>query len=110
MQELRLSHSESYDLYRIIQELTDNALQHGKAKHITFIVEQTADQYIFTFKDDGEAYDFYTAEKESKGMGIKNIITRLSNSKATLKQQQSNTGNIIVIQKQKVYDTDSPCR
>lgn len=34
-------------------------------------------------------------------MGIKNIITRLSNSKATLKQQQSNTGNIIVIQKQK---------
>lgn len=110
VQELRLTQSERYDLYRVIQELTDNALQHGKAKHITFIVEQTADQYIFTFKDDGETYDFYTAEKESKGMGIKNIITRLSNSKATLRQQQSNTGNIIVIEKQKVYDTDSPCR
>lgn len=96
---LLLTTSESYELYRCIQELTENVLKHGKASSIKFSVDCIEGEYVFRFLDDGCSYDFFKASKTAKGMGIRNIKARLSNLKAILVQLPSDSGNCIFIRK-----------
>lgn len=96
---LLLTNSESYELYRCVQELTENALKHGKALNIKFSVDCVGEEYVFSFLDDGCCYDFYKVSKSAKGMGIRNIKARLSNLKTILIQVPSESGNCIFIRK-----------
>ncbi|GLB53123.1 hypothetical protein NBRC110019_21630 [Neptunitalea chrysea] len=71
-------------MFRIVQELLNNSLKHGKAKHI--VVNVTTDQIkglLLVYKDDGQGFD---AEKamNKKGLGLQNIESRLDILKGSI--------------------------
>ena len=93
VKELDLPTAQSHELFRTIQELTTNMIKHGAANKISFSISMQEDLVIFDVCDNGASFDFYQSSKNSKGMGIKNIISRLSNIDATLVQLEVLSGN-----------------
>jgi two-component system, LuxR family, sensor kinase FixL len=55
-------------LYRITQESINNAVKHGKAKHVTVSLKPAGDQIALTITDDGAG--FSNGAKKSSGMGL----------------------------------------
>lgn len=91
--ELDLPTALSHELFRTIQELTTNMIKHGNANKISFSISMKDDSVFFDTSDNGTSFDFYKSSKKSKGMGIKNIISRLSNIDGKLVQFPVNQGN-----------------
>jgi signal transduction histidine kinase len=68
-------------VYRILHELVSNAMKHAGAKHI--LVQLVRDEHgiALTVQDDGCGFDL---SAESKGMGLRNIRTRVESFKGNL--------------------------
>jgi len=62
-------------LYRIAQEVLNNALKHAMAQHIWVKISQDGDLVSLEIKDDGIGFDLDTARK-SGGMGISGMEER----------------------------------
>lgn len=64
-------------IYRIIQELLNNALKYAKASQILVSCSQNKDVFFITVEDDGVGF---SAEKTAKreGMGLRNIKNRVA--------------------------------
>ncbi|WP_333887592.1 sensor histidine kinase [Sphingobacterium siyangense] len=89
--------AESYELYRIIQELVANAIKHGKASEIYFNLEKFDKEFVIEIVDNGKRYDFFKELRESQGMGLKNITSRISQMKGKLVQTCNSDKNRIQI-------------
>lgn len=63
-------------IYRIIQELLNNALKYAKAKQVLVSCSQNKDVFFITVEDDGVGFDV-SDSKNKKGMGLKNIKNRV---------------------------------
>lgn len=64
-------------LFRIIQELINNTVKHGKANNCTLKISPTGKQLNFDYSDNG--IGFNKDDKDSKkGLGMKNIESRVS--------------------------------
>jgi PAS domain S-box-containing protein len=55
-------------LYRIVQEAINNAIKHGKAKHILISLKPAGDRFALTVTDDGLGFSDET--KKGGGMGL----------------------------------------
>lgn len=86
-----------YELYRITQELINNMIKYGNVKFIFFYLERDEDLLRLTVKDDGTPFDFYKSVKNSTGMGLKNILSRVKQIEADLEQIPLENGNELVI-------------
>lgn len=64
-------------VYRIIQELLNNALKYAKASEILVCCSQNKDVFFITVEDDGIGFDVKEAEKR-EGMGLRNIKNRIA--------------------------------
>lgn len=64
-------------LYRIIQEVINNAIKHSQAKNIVIELRKNENRIILAIEDDGKGFDQQEIHK-SKGIGWKNINSRLS--------------------------------
>ena len=65
-------------LFRVITELINNTLKHAQAKNILIKLEKTHDQMKMYFEDDGVGFNVdEIMTSEHKGMGLKNIISRV---------------------------------
>lgn len=64
-------------IYRIIQELVNNALKHAQAKEIIVQVVIDEQSVNITVEDDGIGFDTKMLQ-ESKGMGLSNIQARVN--------------------------------
>lgn len=95
--------SDAYELYRIIQELVTNIIKHGNASQIWISMIRESGFILIEITDNGRSFDFLENLKNPSGMGLKNIISRVSQIKARIKQIPANTGNTIQIY---YYDTD----
>ncbi len=62
------------NVYRIIQESLQNIIKHAKAKSVTLDFGLKNQKLFITISDDGVGYD---TKKGKKGIGIKNIKTRV---------------------------------
>jgi len=62
-------------LYRIIQELTNNALKHAIAKNIFIQITKHPRGISLTIEDDGNGFD--TASSAGNGQGLKNVQSRI---------------------------------
>jgi two-component system NarL family sensor kinase len=62
-----------HDIYKIIQELLNNALKHAKAS--TILIELTAlgNEVNLIFEDNGAGFN---ANNETRGMGLRNLTVR----------------------------------
>ncbi|MCC6370545.1 MAG: tetratricopeptide repeat protein [Bacteroidia bacterium] len=70
------------DLYRITQELLSNAIKYASAKEISLQLSINNGNLLFSYEDDGVGFDKTTLE-EKKGIGYKNIDTRVKKMKGT---------------------------
>jgi signal transduction histidine kinase len=68
-----LSPSESLGLFRIMQEILQNAFKHARAKSITIAVHSNQ-EFLISFKDDGIGFD---AGCDYPGNGLANIKYRV---------------------------------
>jgi signal transduction histidine kinase len=66
-------------IYRIAQELVNNALKHADAQQITLKLAINFNKLIFIFTDNGKGFDIEKVRKDPKsGLGMRNIESRLS--------------------------------
>jgi two-component system NarL family sensor kinase len=64
-------------VFRIIQELINNALTHGKANVLDIKLKKEDSGFVLIFKDNGKGFDIDIATKKM-GLGLQNINSRVS--------------------------------
>ncbi len=75
--ESSLGKSLDITIYRVVQEILNNMIRHAKASNINMSIEKTGDNLKITMKDDGIGFNSEEL-KNSKGIGWKNIFSRIS--------------------------------
>ena len=78
-------------LYRVIAELINNTLKHAQAKHIQLAVDVAGDKMQINYSDDGIGIK-QKPGKQSNGIGMQNIESRLGIIEATWQIQKPETG------------------
>jgi len=68
------------NVYRIIQENLQNAIKHSGCSNFFINFEKDEEFFLITIGDDGKGFSF---EKERKGIGIRNISSRVQKMKGT---------------------------
>lgn len=74
---LELTKDQEIHLYRIIQELITNSMKHAQPKQITILLLAEGDTLFLNYSDDGIGIDIDEVNSK-KGIGLKNIESRLS--------------------------------
>jgi len=92
-----ISSSDAYELFRIIQELTSNMLKYGKVNQIDFSIEKQGEIIEIKITDDGIPFNLHQSLRNTSGMGLKNIISRVKHIEASLVQLPVDKGNSIII-------------
>jgi signal transduction histidine kinase len=75
-------------LFRIVQELINNSIRHGKAKNITINCNTNHEKINFKYTDDGIGFDLLDLQS-NRGLGMKNIESRVNFLKASLRIKSS---------------------
>lgn len=75
--ELNVVKENEIHIYRIIQEAIHNTLKHSKADRMAIDFKDTPDEIHFTIDDNGVGYNYDAHRKNSLGLGLKNIISRV---------------------------------
>ncbi|GAB2576452.1 two-component regulator propeller domain-containing protein [Spirosoma areae] len=70
----RLEHTLEIHLYRMVQELLQNALKHAQASHISLSLSQPTDHIHVHYRDNGVGFD--VAEAATRSNGLQNIRHR----------------------------------
>lgn len=84
-------------VYRIIQELVNNAIKHAVPSQIIIQFIEEAENYLITVEDDGVGFDV-TAAKGNNSAGLINIQTRIDFLKGTFHlQSQPQVGTSVEI-------------
>ena len=78
LSESDLGEVDRFNLYRIAQEVINNAIKHAKAKKITFRMKRINGNTCIEIEDDGVGFD---VKKVKLGLGLQNIQHRLKMSK-----------------------------
>ena len=93
LSETLVSNKISYELFRVVQELTSNMLKHGSITTCTARLNTSSKGVCFELIDDGIPFDFKAEYKLNKGTGLQNIQSRLKSISATLEQEIIAKGN-----------------
>ena len=81
------------NVYRIIQETLQNAIKHSGCSNFFINFEMDSDVFLVTIGDDGKGFVF---DKERKGIGIRNIKSRVKKISGTWNVDTApNKGTII---------------
>jgi signal transduction histidine kinase len=72
----------SLNVYRIVQELLNNALKHAEANEISINLTQSEDTFSLSVQDDGKGYE--PGSTARMGMGTENIASRVNYLKGDL--------------------------
>jgi len=83
-------------LYRIIQEFTTNVIRHSTATDLWIYLKDYSQYMAVVISDNGQGFEY---EKVKKGMGIKNIESRIKSMNATHKWKKTflNKGSRLII-------------
>lgn len=81
-------------VYRILQELSNNVIKHSDAKRAVVNIEMVNTTLYITFFDDGKGFDVANAEK--KGIGLRNIKSRVYRLHGSISFEK-NEGGIIQV-------------
>ncbi|MFD0766960.1 tetratricopeptide repeat protein [Mucilaginibacter lutimaris] len=95
--EERLDNNVEIVLYRVVQECVNNVIKHAKANRLDINLTREADNISVTIEDNG--IGFNTQDKmKFEGIGLKNIITRVSYLKGTVDiSSDQNKGTLVAI-------------
>lgn len=90
---IKIPPSDGYELYRVIQEFTNNLIKHGKSQEISISITLNQNNLFIVIEDDGVSFDFKKNLQSSLGMGLKNISSRIKHIDAKLIQLPTEKGN-----------------
>lgn len=83
------------NIYRIIQESLQNIYKHANAKAVKISIELKNNVICLSIEDDGDGFDI---NKSKKGIGIKNINSRVSEVEGTAEfNSEINKGTEVLI-------------
>jgi two-component system NarL family sensor kinase len=92
-----LNKSNELHVFRIAQELINNALTHGKADQLEMELKKNKLGFELIFKDNGVGFDI-TKHKKKSGIGLQNIKSRVAILNGQLFVESSKkTGSIFTI-------------
>lgn len=74
---LRLEETQEIVLYRVVQEIINNTLKHADADNIIIQMTSEDNTHTLTIEDDGKGFDLEKVKAE-KGMGLRNIESRVN--------------------------------
>ncbi|MFD2561925.1 sensor histidine kinase [Aquimarina rubra] len=63
-------------IFRIIQELLNNSVRHGRAENVILKINDTNEHLEIEYVDNGKGFDI-TSVNKNKGIGLKNIESRV---------------------------------
>lgn len=89
-----LDSGESYEVYRIIQELTTNMIKYGEISTCLVSFENKGEIFI---SDDGKQFSLQENSNAVTGTGIKNIFSRAKAIGARIVEQRVSGNNDIII-------------
>ena len=95
--DLPISSSDSYELYRIIQEFISNMIKHGSVSNIDCNIKVNEENIEISIIDNGIPFEYFESLKSTSGMGLKNILSRTKLINAMLIQVPAEEGNVIEI-------------
>ncbi len=75
--DIRYSKELELTMYRVIQELVNNAMKHSEATRINVQVFSETHRLSAQVSDNGKGFDSTVADKERKGKGLENIRDRI---------------------------------
>ncbi len=85
-------------IYRIVQELLNNALKHAQASEILVSCTQSGSHFFITVEDNGKGFDV-KKDTSHKTMGLKNIKNRVDFLKGKLEiESQPEQGSVFNIE------------
>jgi len=82
-------------VFRILQELLANSIQHGKATLISILFDEINGKKTCTYTDNGIGFDLKEIENH-KGFGIKNMVSRVIILEGSLTIESQMNGGISV--------------
>ena len=75
---ISLGHKREIVLFRVVQELLNNALKHSKASQLTIVLYYSPQRFSLEISDNGVGFDWQAIQQdESRGSGIRNIQRRI---------------------------------
>lgn len=80
--DMKLEKGFSVNIYRVVQELTNNSLKYAAAEQITLSIKKENDQIMLSYKDDGKGVDL---KELKKGVGLNSIEERTKAFKGSMK-------------------------
>ncbi len=93
-----ISESKQIIIYRIVQELLNNAFKYAKASEILVSINQNENILYLTLEDNGKGFDAKNASSFN-GMGLKNIKNRVDFLKGKLEiESEINKGTVFNIE------------
>lgn len=64
-------------LYRMIQEIVHNAIKYSQASELDIKLYDKESKMYVTIEDNGKGFDVDKVKRESRGLGLKNIMSRV---------------------------------
>lgn len=83
--------SSQINIYRIVQELLNNALKHSQCTEILVSCSQNQKSFYIAVEDNGKGFDV-SKKDETNGLGIKNLKSRVELLNGTFNLQSNNSG------------------
>jgi signal transduction histidine kinase len=87
----------SYDLFRIVQEFTQNMLKHNNISNCIVCVIKNDTECKLEIIDDGKSFNFKELREKSNRLGLLSIQSRIQAMSAVIEQRTVKSGNHFVI-------------
>ncbi len=93
----KLTKTNQLHLFRIVQELINNSIRHGKADEMAIYMEQNATGFVLRYQDNGIGFTIKDIKGKS-GIGLQNIKSRVKILNGVLKIESTpNSGSQFII-------------
>ena len=79
-----ISEHKTLHLYRIIQEIVHNTIKHAHATVLLITLTKEQNKLQLVTKDNGVGFDYEKELKKEKGLGLNNMLNRISLLKGTI--------------------------
>ncbi len=73
----RLEYEELLTVYRVVQELINNAIAHSKATEVDLMLRQDVEKFVIYYNDNGIGMDLNTKIDTNKHLGLNGIKERI---------------------------------
>jgi signal transduction histidine kinase len=94
----RLASNIEIVIYRVVLELITNSIRHSQGTMITINLELKPSQLIISYSDNGIGFDIdKMLHDNSKGIGLKNILSRIKSIKGMLNFETQKSGFSLAI-------------